>query len=164
MRDLRLLSLQTNPYSFSSRFEVVVRQPLDYYSNKIANWSTSDVFGYYGSFADEALTELVGYTYLNNHPNSNYDHIGFIYEVYIHPDYRRRHRATHLLGTIINLVESRISELNLDFIRLYVNQENDSAQKLYRQLGFTPIACIPKALKFNDEYFNQILYQYSLKA
>ncbi|HDN79227.1 MAG: N-acetyltransferase [Chloroflexi bacterium] len=61
---------------------------------------------------------------------------GEIHEIVIAPEYRRRGLGTKLLKHTIKYLRSK----GRKHIRLWVGRENKIAKKLYRKLGFRPVA------------------------
>src|SRR3989344_6100987 len=127
---LRLLSLKTDPAAFVSLYVSEVNNPIVYYRNKIQYSAKEPVFGVYGDFKNDKIiaTAQLGYSY---YPKKA--HTAFLYEIYVHPDFRRKGIATNLIKHLVGLAKS-LSEI--EQLELRVNSKNISAIKIYEKLGF----------------------------
>jgi len=66
-------------------------------------------------------------------PASSPNPVGYVKRVVVHPDFRQRRLARHLMEHIINFAHT---ELHLTSIDLHVWEDNVAAIRLYESLGF----------------------------
>jgi ribosomal protein S18 acetylase RimI-like enzyme len=156
-RDLRLLSLQTDPIAFLSSFEYESQFSIEFFQSRIVANTRLPHYGYFGNFDQD---KLLGYIQLSPEFLPKLRHRANIYELYIHPEQRRRHLAEDLLNHIINV--SKLDQ-SLELLLLHVNSFNQPAIKLYEKLNFVKVADIPQAVKEHDGYQHEYLYSLSLK-
>ncbi len=148
-KQLRLLALQTDPDSYFSTYEEAVRLPD--YSFEADLRSQANNFGYYGYFRDG---KLVGYISLQLPYFQKQAHIGEIYNLFVHPDFRNGGIAHQLLQTVIEVAKN---SPQTEVIFLSVMSENLVAIQLYKQAGFVAYAEKKKSLKVGDRYIDETL-------
>ena len=59
--------------------------------------------------------------------------MGFLYELYIEPEYRKKGSARLLLS----YMEGRLKDFGLDYIELYVRDDNRSGYNFWKDNGFS---------------------------
>jgi ribosomal protein S18 acetylase RimI-like enzyme len=156
LRDLRLYSLKSDPLAYLSTFDYEAVASVPYYQMKIMSGYKPPVFGHFGYFDSD---RLVAYVQLAPETLPKLVHRANVYELYVHPDFRRRHIASELLNHLINLAKQ---QPGLEQIYLHVNSLNTGAITLYRQHNFTHLATIPKAVKEANGYQDELVYFYDL--
>ena len=156
-KDLRLLSLKTDPISFASTYDFEKDKPDTFFRNKIVYSIKAPIFGVYGYFEKE---KLVGTAQLGNSYYPKRCHVAHIYEVYVHPDFRRKNIATKLMKDLIAKVEN---DPQVEILELKVNSKNTDAVAFYESLGFTKNARLKNVVKEpNGSYQDELVY--SLKV
>ena len=153
---IRLQSLKTDPKAFLSTFESESKLPLEYFQHKIRNAEKDQIFGYYGLFEN---SRLIAYAQISDGYLVKKRHIGYFYEVYIDPDFRKKGYATQLINYLIDKIRKY---KEIEQIELKVNSRNKSAIALYEKLGFKRIATLPHTVKEPDGSY-QDEYIYNLK-
>lgn len=157
-KNLRLLSLKSDPESFLSTLDAEMNRDLEYFAAKIMYASSPPIFGYYGFFEND---ELIGTIQLSNNNLTKTKHFCNIYELYVHPDHRHKKIATRLIDHVIKKVRS-INEI--EFVRLYVNSNNTASIALYKKYGFEQITSIPQAVREKDgSYQDELVFSYVVK-
>ncbi len=148
---LRNLSLNSDPLSFLSTSDSESLFSVGFYEAKIENSIKLGVFGFYGFFLDN---RLMAYVQLTDGYYPKKRHVGFINEMFVHPDYRRQKIASKLLDFVIKKAKTNPV---LEQLHLRVNSRNTSAIKFYEKIGFKRIATFPNSVKepdgsYQDEY------------
>lgn len=152
-KTLRQVSLKTDPLSFLSTPQHESIYSDVFLETKIENSIKPGGFGFYGYFLKD---KLIAFVQLSDGYYPKKRHIGFINEMFVHPDYRRKKIATKLLNFIVKRAKANPS---LEQLHLRVNSRNTGAIDLYEKLGFTKIAVFPKAVKESDgSYQDEYIY------
>lgn len=153
VRELRLMSLKSDGYAFSSTYDYEDNFDEVFIGRKIAYVTQQPDFGYWGVFEDK---RMVGYCQLVRESLPKSNHQVYIYELFIHPDYRRKHLAFNLLTNLIARCEHNP---DIKMIRMKVISQNKAAQKLYKQLGFIEYGYLADTIQVTPgEYAGEHLY------
>ena len=151
-KNLRLLSLKTDPLAFLSTYEDESTFDFSFFHQKIFSTTKEPIYGIYGYFTKG---ELITFAQLADSFYHNKRHIAYLNEVYVHPDFRRRGLASKLAKYLIAKAKENPV---LEQLHLRVNSGNISAISLYEKLGFNKVAVLTTAVKnpdntYQDEYF-----------
>lgn len=149
-KQLRLQALTTNPESFLATFNSENNKPLASFASELRYAIGQPIFGYYGVFNDN---QLIGYAYLEKSYLNKQEHIAFLYNLYIHPEFRGQKLATKLVNFLLAKVKD---QTQIERIFLSCNQKNAPALKLYEKLGFKTYAIKEKSIKWQDQYDNEV--------
>ena len=147
-QQLRLRALQTNPESFGSTYEREVEFTLDTVKERIR--PTQDKF-VLGAFDGDSL---VGMARFVRETEQKTKHKANIYGMYVAPEMRGSGVGRAILLEIIDRAKK---EEGIEQIHLTVISTNHTAKKLYQSLGFKTYGIEPKALKDNDQYYDEDL-------
>jgi RimJ/RimL family protein N-acetyltransferase len=142
-KSLRLEALKESPESFNNSFEETAILPDEEFKGHLTK---NDIFG---AFIDEQLIGSLAYSRLTSLKKN---HIGLIWGVYMQPAYRRQ-------GIIKKLLETVVSHASLQVLQLYlqVTTTNNAAITLYEKYGFKVCGTEPKALKINEQFYDEYL-------
>lgn len=143
---LRLKALQTNPEAFGSTYELELNYSVEQVAQRIT--STSNKFTL-GAFMENELIAIV--TFLRE-INMKTAHKGNIYGMYVASEHRRMGLGKKLLEELIILAGK---QEGLEQINLTVVSDNNSAKKLYEELGFRVFGKEKRALKYAGSYFDE---------
>lgn len=158
-RDLRLLSRQSNPDSFISTFDYENNLPSCHFESLIRENTKPPIFGIYGYFSDQ---HLVGHLQLSSEYFEKQSHLVNLYELFVHPDYRRQQIASQLIAYAQNLISTHT---HLEQLHLKVMSTNLPAIRLYQKLGFKHFATRPHAIKTSTgTYLDELLLCLAFKA
>ncbi|WP_442604222.1 GNAT family N-acetyltransferase [Paenibacillus sp. KN14-4R] len=146
---LRLEALQNNPEAFGSTYEESVKTPLADVKNRLNNDENSFVVG---AYTDEG--KLIGMFGFKREQGLKSKHKGFIWGVYVKPEYRGEGIARMLLEDVIR--RSKALE-DLRQINLAVVTTNVSAKRLYQSVGFETIGLEKCALFMDGQYYDEEL-------
>jgi hypothetical protein len=155
---IRLLSLKEDSISWLASWEEEKDLPTSTFAYRITSAYFHPIFGYWGLFYGN---ELIAVAYLSKSYWAKTQHIAMLYDVCVHPKYRRQSVGSELLRHIIQKAKTLKS---LDAIHLYTTSRNTPAMKFYESLGFKKVATIPKSVKEKDgTYQDQYLFILHLK-
>jgi CubicO group peptidase (beta-lactamase class C family) len=141
-RDIRLEGLRLDPDAFGSTFEREIDQPLEWFTDRLA---TSDVLGAFDG------DMLVGVAAFAAHQGPKTSHKGFLWGMYVRPDWRRRGIGRQLVQAVIDVARKRVDVLQISSIG-----DNDASRRLYASMGFVEYAVEKKAYKVNGRYYDEI--------
>lgn len=148
-QELRLSALKINPEAFGSTYEREMKFSLETIIERIK--PTKDRF-VLGAFDDSgALAGIVTFMRENGIKTS---HKGNVFGMYVAPESRGKGYGKLLMKELID--RARNCE-GLEQINLAVVSDNETAKKLYKSVGFELYGLERKALKFNDQYFDEDL-------
>jgi ribosomal protein S18 acetylase RimI-like enzyme len=145
---LQLRALQESPTAFGSSFD----EEKDSSPSVIESRLTSEVDrGIFGAF-DEA--ELIGMVALARENMQKLSHKGFIWGMYVAPNFRRKGVGRTLLVEALKLARSMSG---LRQVNLCVNATGVAAIKLYESVGFVTFGS-ERAAMFIDGQFHDELH------
>lgn len=156
-RDLRLLSLQTDPQSFASELKSELKKSPSSFESKIIFYTQKPSFGIYGSFSSK---RLCSYLIFSKNELSKMSHLSNLYEIYTHPDFRHLNKASKLIQHVTDLARKNPA---LEQLVLNVNSDNHPAIKLYQKLGFVQVGNLPNFIKHSPTFYsNQLTFVFKL--
>jgi ribosomal protein S18 acetylase RimI-like enzyme len=154
-QDLRLFALQESPSAFGSSYE----DERDRNTQQIAAFiAGSDERTFFGWFADEKLCGVCG---VGREQGMKERHIAFIRSMYVAPPARNNGIGRQLL---LAAMARASSWPGVEQVTLAVTASNDSAVNLYKSCGFVEVGRMPRALKLESEYFDEITMLHRLGA
>lgn len=155
VRALRLKSLKTDKDAFISTFEYESQFDVDYFSRKIIFNTQEPIFGYWGIFEQE---QLLGYVQLVRERLPKAQHVVSVYELYVLPEKRHSGLGRELMTHILQISREHPE---IEQIHLEVSSNNILATQLYLSLGFEITGTTKNAIKFHNNYQDEIrlLYQ-----
>ncbi|WP_419420684.1 N-acetyltransferase family protein [Legionella sp. D16C41] len=142
-RTLRLEALLSNPEAFGSSFEEEVNLSDKEFE---INFNKSTIFG---AFEEKDLIGCVGffiYSFLKM------KHKGAVFSMYTKPEYRNLGVGNALLQYVIAYAKDKVMQLHLTVVTT-----NRAAIELYQKNGFTIYGTEPRALKVNDQFYDEHL-------
>jgi len=143
----RLEALEHEPRAFGASLEEDRAMPLETVATRLeAKPGGAFVVG---AFAEDALAGIAGF-YREERLKTR--HKGFIWGVYVAPDYRRQGIAKSMMSAVIERLRTYP---DLDHVVLHVSTDQDAARRLYASLGFETIGCERRAFKIGNEYVDQ---------
>ncbi len=155
---LRLMSLKTDPQAFLATHKQELTYPSIYFSNQIKNGIKPPTFGFYGFFNKNSLIATAN---LAREFLPKMQHISNIFELYVHPDFRKQQIAQKMIKYLIKLAKSNPQ---LEQIHLKVNSSNTKAIALYKKLNFKHIATRKKVIKENhNTYQDELMFSLQIK-
>ncbi|RSK26580.1 GNAT family N-acetyltransferase [Bacillus sp. HMF5848] len=145
--DLRLEALDQNPEAFATSYEEAIQRenPIDGVAKNLTNEGNFT----FGSFKNE---ELVGVVTLLQETPIKLSHRANILAMYVSPKMRGEGIGEKLL---LEAIEQAKSINSIEKINLTVVTTNERAKKLYEKLGFKVFGTEIKALKINENYYDE---------
>ena len=145
--NLRLRALKDNPEAFASTYEETLRRGKEQFIQRMH--PKEDAF-YFGAFA----SGLIGMVYLRRDEGIKNQHKGHITSMYVQPESRGLGIGKALLQEVI-IQTNRLPEL--EQLHLMVVTTNKAARALYRSMGFEVYGIAFRALKLDQQYWDEEL-------
>jgi ribosomal protein S18 acetylase RimI-like enzyme len=142
--------LQRHPDAFTSSYEEDVVKPLSWAEQRLAPGAAAPFDFVLGGFSDTPFASLVGAVGLNVEPRVKQRHKGFLFGMYVAPEFEGRGMGRALLEACIERAR-RID--GLEQINLTVTATNDRAKRLYEAAGFKVFGIEEHAIKVGDRYY-----------
>ncbi|MGM0750810.1 MAG: GNAT family N-acetyltransferase [Bacillota bacterium] len=146
---LRLEMLQQSPSSFGGSYEEAIARPnpIEVTAGRLVQKGSYT----FGCFVDG---KLVGAVTLVREGTLKMKHKASIFAMYVAPAHRGEGFARRLIQTAITQAKE---EDGIEQVMITVVTTNETAKGLYQSCGFKPYGTEKRALKYNDEYFDEEL-------
>ncbi len=142
-------ALQDNPEAFGSTYEETQQRGKESFRQRLRQPRTETF--YVGAFEDERLVGIVGFF---RESGTKGQHKGYIISMYVAPEQRGS-------GVGKALVTEAIAQARtipgLEQLLLAVVTTNTAARRLYLSLGFEVYGTEPRALRQDDQYWDEEL-------
>lgn len=142
-RAIRLAALEAEPEAFGSVYALEAVRPISDFAERLA---TCVVFGAY------AGGRIVGVIGFKQETGPKDGHKGFVFGLYVHPDWRGQGVGAKLMKNLIASAQGVVEQLTLAVV-----QGNRNAIALYRNAGFEVYGIEPRALKSAGGYSDEVL-------
>ena len=142
-REIRLEALKLSPEAFGSSFEQESTRSLGQFEETLR---MSDVFG---AFRDGDLVGMAGY---RAQAGAKQAHKGYLWGMYVRPAARGAGVGRQLVQAVLAHARERV-----ELVQLTVVSENQTAQQLYRSLGFVAYGHEVHSLKQSGRYYDEVL-------
>lgn len=152
--ELRLEGLLNSPESFGSTYEEDLKLPLEAVQARVTPSNSSFILG---AFTGDG--RIVGVLGFKQEQSAKFKHKGYLWGMYIKPEYRRKGIGKKLVCDAIR--KAKLIE-GLEQINLYVIMGNASAKGLYESVGFKVYGYEKKAIKYKGRYYDEELMTYWL--
>jgi ribosomal protein S18 acetylase RimI-like enzyme len=146
-QEIRLEALQTNPEAFASSYEEEEMYSLERFRSRLQD-DHSYTFGAYEQ------DKLVGVVSLVVEQKNKIKHRANIYAMYVKPDSRGNGIAKNLMVEAVK-VANRLK--GIEQVYLSVVSSNEPAKRLYQSIGFKIYGLDKRAIKIDDDYFDEEL-------
>lgn len=157
-RQLRLKALRTDPQVFLSTFAFESQKYLSTFEWELQGCIKIPVEGYYGYFDQE---QLIAYLQLSKTGMPKQNHLIFLYNLYVDPEYRKQKIGYGFMSNIIGQIREK--DPQIEQIRLTHIDKNQAAHQLYLSLGFKVEAIKKNVIKHNDDYADEVEMVLNLK-
>ncbi|WP_211251471.1 GNAT family N-acetyltransferase [Carnobacterium inhibens] len=144
---LRLIALKKSPEAFGSTFEREKNFTLETVKQRILSTETKFTLG-----AFDKKNALMGTVLFVRDSNIKMQHKGSILGLYVSPDSRGQGVAKSLLNKVIEVARrwNGVEQINLTVV-----SSNLFAKKIYSDLGFEVFGTEMKAMKYDNQYYNE---------
>lgn len=153
LRELRLEALQNHPSSFGSDYSENILKPITYWEEILTIDNEEEAL-----FFAEYHDQLVGMAGISRRVSKKNMHSAGIWGVYVKTEWRGRHIAEALIQSCLNWAR----QLNVVVVKLGVVTNNPSAISCYKRCGFTIYGKEPKAIKYEEVYYDEYLMSVEL--
>ena len=143
-REIRMEGLRLTPQAFTAALSEEEARPLEVFRERM---ETNHVLG--GWREDGQLLGVMG-LFLSDSPRTG--HIGQVWGVYLREAARGTGLARRMLEALVDTARGRVEALDLG-----VGVYNTPARKLYGSVGFVEMAHLPRVVRVNDVYYDEIL-------
>ncbi|HKS65654.1 MAG TPA: GNAT family N-acetyltransferase [Candidatus Acidoferrales bacterium] len=144
---LRFQALEDEPAAFGESAEELHETGIEAYAERISNAGKDDFI--FGAFAGSGLIGMAGFFRLKNRKEQ---HKGWIWGVYVSPEFRARGAGRALLQ---NVVQAARDLPDVRVLHLKVAATQQAARNLYLSLGFRSIGVEPLALRIDDGFVDE---------
>jgi ribosomal protein S18 acetylase RimI-like enzyme len=145
--DLRMLALETDPWSFVESPEELRAISVDEYATRLrANDAANFIVG---AFEQQTPLGMAGFY---QEKSIKRRHKGWIWGVFVKPDARFCGIAKSLMAEAIRHAKAIPG---LQMILLTVSVEQPAPRKLYQSFGFRSIGVEPKGIKIGNEHHDE---------
>ena len=151
-RDLRLFALKDSPTSFSADYRTIFDLPTSYWEDRLK----PTVLG--TTFFAEGNSKLVGMTGIRRGDSPKTKHGAGIWGVFIRPEWR----GLRIAQGLINMCCEWAKLHEVQILKLAVVSTNESAIRLYERSGFIIYGTEPRALYYDNQYFDELWMSRSL--
>jgi RimJ/RimL family protein N-acetyltransferase len=152
---LRLFALQESPSAFGSSHEEERDRTIQQVSAHLSGSPERRFFGY---FENDELVAVVG---VGREQGLKERHNAFVRSMFVAPVVRGR-------GIGKQLIQAALAQAfewsGVEQVSLTVTATNQAAIHLYCSCGFVELGCMPRALKIEAEYYDEITMQHRLGA
>jgi RimJ/RimL family protein N-acetyltransferase len=145
--EFRLKALESEPNAFGESVEEHRQTSVDSLAQRLKS-SAADNF-VLGAFDGSTLVGTVGFYRLQPMKQR---HKGWIWGVFVAPEYRGRNVARALLVRLLQMAKE-IPDLQCVLLKVATTQQ--PARRLYLSLGFRSFGIEPRSLKVNDNYVDE---------
>jgi len=140
-RDIRLEALQNAPTAFGSSYEAESKSSLSDFEGTLMRSYVA------GAWLNGALIGTAGFYRLEP---VKVAHRGNIWGVYVRPEARGHGVARALITGVLAFARTQVKQVHLSVVT-----ENESAHRLYEQLGFATYGTEPRSLLVDGRYLDE---------
>jgi ribosomal protein S18 acetylase RimI-like enzyme len=145
--DLRATALQSEPEAFGESVEEHLQTPVETIAGRLR--SGGDETFVLGAISDSALVGMVGFY---RELRSKRRHRGWIWGMYLAPEWRGQGIGRRLLEAAIHRAEKIAG---LQRLLLSVSSTQSTARHLYKSLGFSVFGTEPQALQVEGRFVDE---------
>jgi len=153
-RELRLGALQDSPIAFSADYHINAGHPMGFWEGRLEKDGNGIIL------LAEYDRRFIGMTGIRRGESAKTKHSAGIWGVYIRPEWRGLRIAEALLETCIDWARMR----GVVIVKLAVVSANESAIRCYERCGFKIYGIEPRAILYEDQYYNEYLMFRDLSA
>ena len=152
-RELRLEALQDSPTAFSADYQKNLDHPAKYWEDRLTMEEDEATI-----FLAEHEGKLIGMTGIARAGSPKTRHGAWIWGVYVTPDWRGLRIAEELINSCSAWAKAR----KILLVKLGVAATNKSAVRCYERCGFSTYGTEPRAIFYEDKYYDEFLMSRSL--
>jgi RimJ/RimL family protein N-acetyltransferase len=151
-RELRLAALQDSPTAFSADYQMNLNQPMSFWEGRAKPDEHGKLF-----FAIHE-SQLIGMTGIRQGESPKTEHGGYIWGIFVRPEWRGLHIAEAFIETCIEWAKWK----GIDIVKLGVMTNNTSAVRCYERCGFTIYGTEPRGILYEGKYYDEYLMSRTL--
>ena len=150
-REIRLEGLTLTPQAFTAALSQEEARPLEDFRQRM---ETNHVLGAFDG--DGRLQGVMGLT-ISDSPRTG--HVGGVWGVYLREAARGTGLARRMLDALVEAARGRVEALDLG-----VGVYNTAARRLYESVGFVEMARLPRVVRVEDVYYDEMLMRLTFPA
>lgn len=147
-KTLRLEAVQDSPLAFLDTYEEELQKPDQLWQQRLATMLFAESEG-----------EIVGMLGYYQEPSEKTRHIRHLVSLYVQKAQRRQGIARALLAEVIGHSQS---DPQLKKLEISVISSQQPAFQLYQKMGFQVIGKASRALRWQDQYYDEYFLEYLL--
>jgi ribosomal protein S18 acetylase RimI-like enzyme len=152
-RKLRLEALRNHPTAFGADYEETLSRPESFWQERLQINDEEEAL-----FFAEHGRRLIGMTGIYRSLSKRHKHQATVWGVYVKEDWRGLHIAEALIGNCLEWGRAK----GVVIARLGVAADNPPAIRCYERCGFKITGTEPRALFYDDKYYDFYLMSCSL--
>jgi GNAT superfamily N-acetyltransferase len=152
-RELRLEALQDSPIAFSADYQKNLSHPAKYWEDLLAVQPDESTI-----FLATNEGDLIGMTGIARANSPKTRHAAWIWGVYVRPPWRGLRIAEEMINSCFIWAKAR----KIVLAKLGVSAVNQSALRCYERCGFKTYGMEPRAIFYEDKYYDEYLMYCSL--
>ncbi len=147
-RALRLEALKNHPDAFGQAYADAAAKENEYWLNRLNINEVEDAL-----FFAEKDSQLIGMTGIHRSMAVKAKHAAMIWGVYVKPEWRGNHISESLIQSCVEWAKTQ----GVVIVKLAVVTGNLSALRCYEKCGFKTYGTEPKAIFYDDVYYDEYL-------
>ena len=152
-KTIRLKALKADPIAFGVTYEQDVLLSEEEWKERLFNPFSQ-------TYLAMANDNPVALATVRREKAKNVEHLATINSVFTDPEFRQHGISSKILKNILDDLHANDKTVK---VRLSVNVAQESARKMYEKSGFFKVAILPKEMKVNEKYYDQIEMAYIFK-
>ena len=152
-RELRLEALQDSPIAFSADYQQNLNHPAKYWEDRLTMEQDEATI-----FLAKHEGKLIGMTGIARGGSPKTRHGAWIWGVYVSPEWRGLRVAEELIDSCFTWAKER----KIFIVKLGVAATNQPAIRCYERCGFVTYGTEPRAVFYEDKYYDEFLMSRSL--
>jgi ribosomal protein S18 acetylase RimI-like enzyme len=158
----RIESLQQNPDAYLTVLEQEQNRHEADFAQELESNYHPPTFGYYGAFTDDSdHPELAGYCLITSSWLPKQKHIAMMYNLYVSPQFRHQHVASHLMKYI---TEQLAAHEHVDRLFITCAASNKPALRFYAKHGFRRCGRRPGSIKWQGQVDDELEFMLEIPS
>lgn len=149
---LRLEALEHDPNAFMTSLDQEKRKDESEFGRELAFARSLGYLGYYGIFANDNTSHLLGYCHISQSFLPKQEHVVFLFNLYIAAAARR----TGIGHQLLNHVWKICAQHGIEIVFASCSASNTAALSFYQREGFRECGRKPRSMKWQGAYDDEV--------